>query len=288
MSTITKPNVIDVTDQTFAADVLERSKQVPVIVDFWAAWCGPCRALGPILERLAEEYQGSFILAKVDVDQNQMVARQFQVQGIPAVKAFVNGQMAGEFTGAQPEAQVRKFIDSLVPSEGDLLARQALQWETGGQPAKAEAGYRAALEKKPDLYAAKVGLGRALLNQGKIEDSIEILESIPVGTQERTVADALLAGAEFRRFAAGYTEAELQAKLEADPTDVESHYALGSLYAGEQNFQPAMDHFLEVVRRNRSYNDDGARKALLAIFTILGEGEPLVKSYRQKLANLLF
>ncbi|GAB4442401.1 MAG: tetratricopeptide repeat protein [Anaerolineae bacterium] len=288
MSTVTQTNVINVTDQTFAAEVLERSKQVPVVVDFWAAWCGPCRALGPILERLAAEYQGGFILAKVDVDQNQMVARQFQVQGIPAVKAFVNGKMAGEFTGAQPEPQVRKFIEGLVPSEADLLARQGLQWETGGQPDMAEANYRAALEKKPDLHAAKVGLGRTMLHAGKVEEAIEVLESVPEGTKERAVADALLATAGFRRFAAGHSEAELLEKLAADPADVASHYALASLYASERRFQPAMDHFLEVVRRDRKFEDDGARKAMLAIFTIMGEAEPLTRSYRQKLANTLF
>lgn len=288
MSTATQTNVINVTDQTFAAEVLERSKQVPVVVDFWAEWCGPCRMLGPILERLAAEYQGSFVLAKVDVDQNQMIARQFQVQGIPAVKAFINGKMVGEFTGAQPEPQVRKFIESLVPSEADLLARQGLQWETGGQPDMAVANYRAALEKKPELYAAKIGLGRTLINNGKVDEGIEVLASIPQGTKERPVAEALLATAEFRRFAAGQTEADLLANLQADSGDVSSHYALASLYASERKFQPAMDHFLEVVRRDRQFNDDGARKAMLAIFTILGEQEPLTRTYRQKLANTLF
>jgi putative thioredoxin len=152
----------------------------------------------------------------------------------------------------------------------------------------AVANYRAALEKKPELYAAKVGLGRTLLNSGQVDEGIEVLESIPEGAKERAVAEALLATAGFRRFAAGHTEADLLAQLEADPADVAGHYALASLYASERNFQPAMDHFLEVVRRDRKFEDDGARKAILAIFTILGEKEPLTRAYRQKLANTLF
>lgn len=280
--------VIDVTDQTFATEVLERSKTVPVVVDFWAEWCGPCRMLGPILENLANEYQGQFILAKLDVDSNPQLAMQYQVQGIPAVKAFRNGEMVGEFTGAQPEPKVRQFIEGLVPSEADLLAKQGFEWEQHDQPAMAEENYRGALAKKPDHYPAKIGLGRVLLNQGEVEEAVSILSSIPEGARERQVADALLAGADFQKHTAGQNEADLKAKLEADPNDVASRYALGSLYATKQQYAQALDEFLEVIRRDRSYNDDGARKAMLAIFTIIGEDRPLTKKYRQLLANALF
>lgn len=280
--------VIDVTDQNFATEVLERSKTVPVVVDFWAAWCGPCRMLGPILEKLAQEYQGGFILAKLDVDKNPVTARQYYVQGIPAVKAFRGGKMAGEFTGALPEPQVRKFLEGLAPSEADLLAQQGYQWEANQQPAMAEANYRAALEKKPDHYPAKVGLGRVLLSLGKIEEGVVLLDSIPPGVTERAAADALIATAQFQKFSTGHSEAELQAKIEANPNDVASRYALASLYASQQKFTQALDQFLEVVRRDRSYNDDGARKAMLALFITIGEGQPLAREYRQKLANALF
>jgi len=280
--------VIDVTDQTFATEVLERSKTVPVVVDFWAEWCGPCRMLGPILENLANEYQGQFILAKLDVDSNPQLAMQYQVQGIPAVKAFRNGEMVGEFTGAQPEPKVRQFIEGLVPSEADLLAKQGFEWEQHDQPAMAEENYRGALAKKPDHFPAKIGLGRVLLNQGEVEEAVSILSSIPEGARERQVADALLAGADFQKHTAGQNEADLKAKIEADPNDVASRYALGSLYATKQQYAQALDEFLEVIRRDRSYNDDGARKAMLAIFTIIGEDQPLTKKYRQLLANALF
>ncbi len=280
--------VIDVTDQTFATEVLERSHTVPVVVDFWAAWCGPCRMLGPILEKLAEEFQGGFILAKVDVDSNQGVARQFHVQGIPAVKAFINGKMFNEFTGALPEPQVREFINTLIPSEADLLAKQGFEWEVNDQPAMAITHYKAAIEKQADHYPAKIGLGRVLLSQGNIDEGTEILESIPQGAPGRDTADALLATAEFQKYAAGHTEDELAAAIETDPNDVASRYALASLYATRQKYIEALDQFLEVVRRNRQYNDDGARKAMLALFTTIGENQQIVKTYRQKLANVLF
>ncbi|MFN8457382.1 MAG: tetratricopeptide repeat protein [Anaerolineae bacterium] len=287
-STVNTQHVINVTEQTFAAEVLERSKTTPVVVDFWAEWCGPCRVLGPILERLAVEFNGAFVLAKVDVDSNQRLAMQFRVQGIPAVKAFVNGKMAGEFTGALPEPQVRKFIEGLVPSTADLYVKQGFEWEMNNQLSIAAQNYRAALTEKPDHYPAMVGLGRTLMRLGQVDESLSVMGNIPADVPERAAADAILATAQFQRHAAGHTEADLREKLSANPADVSSRYALASLLATEQRFIEALDEFLEVVRRDRKYEEDGARKAMLAIFTILGDEQPLTRTYRQKLANVLF
>ncbi len=291
MDTTTPPAstyIIDVTDQTFAAAVLERSKTGPVVVDFWADWCGPCRMLGPILEKLAAEANGAFILAKIDVDHNPQVAMRYQVQGIPAVKAFRDGQMVAEFTGALPEAQVREFIEGLAPSPADQYARQADEWEKNGQPARAIKNYKDALAEKADHYPARVGLGRVLMKQGQVDEALAVLKGIPAGVHERVAADTLVATVQFRQYAIEHNEVDLRAKIETNPADTPSRYALASLLATEERYPEALAEFLELVRRDRQYNDDGARKAMLALFNIIGQNQPLAKTYRQKLANVLF
>lgn len=282
------PNVVEVTDATFAAEVLEKSKEVPVLVDFWAEWCGPCRMLGPILEKLAAEYDGKFVLAKLDVDQNPVMARQFQVQGIPAVKAFRDGRMVNDFTGALPEPQVRQFLSGLIPSAADVHVQHAYEAEQVNNLMQAAKNYQAALDLQADHYVAMVGLGRTLMKQNQVDEGLAWLNKVPEGIPARDAADALITLAEFRLMAAEHTESDLRTAITATPTDVASRYALASLLAVEERFLEAMDEFLEVIRRDRTYHDDGARKAMLALFRLLGDNDPAVKTYRQKLANALF
>lgn len=287
-TTTVSPYVIDVTDQTFATEVVETSKNVPVVVDFWAEWCGPCRMLGPVLERLAEEFNGAFILAKVDVDQNQQAAHQFQIQGIPAVKAFYNGNIVGEFTGAQPEPKIREFLQTLLPSQADAYVKQGFEWESSGQLTRAEANYRGALDENAKHYPALVGLGRILLKQNKTDEGLETLKQIPEGLPERVAAETLIATAEFLQAAAGANDVELRAAIEAEPTEASHHYTLACLFASEERYEEALEGFLNVIRLDRQYKDDAARRAMLALFTIMGDESELTRIYRRKLANALF
>jgi len=286
--TTKSPYVIDVTDQTFATEVLERSKTTPVVVDFWAEWCGPCRMLGPILERLADEFEGVFILAKVDVDQNPRVSRQYFVQGIPAVKAFYNEDIVGEFTGAQPEPRVQEFLQKLVPTQADTLAKQAYQWEISEQFNMAETNYQAALDDQADHYPAMIGLARVLLKQDKLDESLTILNDIPAGLPERANADAIVAMVQFKQESQGNNETILRTDIKNNTNNIDSRYRLACLLAVEQRYSEALDEFLDIVRCNRHYQNDGAKKAMLAIFTIIGETHDLTQTYRRKLANALF
>ncbi|HEY0607532.1 MAG TPA: thioredoxin [Herpetosiphonaceae bacterium] len=278
-------NVIDVSERDFAQAVLQRSAEVPVVVDFWATWCGPCRVLGPVLERLAAEMKGAFILAKVDTDHNQRLAQQFGIQGIPAVKAFRNGKIVDEFTGALPESQVRAWLKKLIPSEIDQLVAQAQQQEQT-DPAAAAESYRAALRIDPAHGPSLLGLGRLLALQGDPE-AMEVLQQIRSGAPEYPAAQALLTPAEFLSGAQG-TVAEAQQQVERDPSDIAARWTLAALLIKQQEWEPALAQLLAIVQRDRAFADDGARRMMLALFTALGDQHPLVSRYRRQLASALF
>lgn len=284
MST-TALNVIDVSERDFAQAVLERSAEVPVVVDFWAAWCGPCRVLGPILERLAAEMKGAFILAKVDTDRNQRLAQQFGIQGIPAVKAFRDGKIVDEFTGALPESQVRAWLKKLLPSPIDQLVAQAQQQEQT-DPAAAAESYRTALQIEPTHGPSLLGLGRLLALQGDSE-AMEVLQRIGSAMPEYQAAQALLTPAEFLSGAQG-TVAEAQQQVERDPSDIATRWTLAALLIKQQEWEPALAQLLAIVQRDRAFADDGARRMMLALFAALGDQHPLVGRYRRQLANSLF
>lgn len=278
-------NVIDVSERDFAQAVLQRSAEVPVVVDFWAAWCGPCRVLGPILERLAAEMKGAFILAKVDTEQNQRLAQQFGIQGIPAVKAFRDGEIVDEFTGALPESQVRAWLKKLIPSPVDQLVAQAQQQEQS-DPVAATASYRAALQLDPAHGPSLLGLGRVLALQGDPE-ATELLQKIRSDMPEYQAAQALLTLAEFVSGAQG-TVAEAQQRVDGDPRDIAARWTLAALLIKQQEWESALAQLLAIVQRDRAFADDGARRMMLALFAAMGDQHPLVGRYRRQLANSLF
>ena len=276
--------VIDATDATFGEDVIQRSNELPVIVDCWAPWCGPCRVLGPILEKLAYERDGQVQLVKVNTDENPQIARALQVEGIPAVFAFVGGQLVNKFVGALPEEQVREFYDSLIPSEADIKAAEGYRMMQENQIPIARLHFEAALEENPDHEPAGVGLAAILVRLGETERAAELARRWP----NHPMSKSVLTSMELTAALAGYEAHEIRSAVSANPNDAMSRFRHGCLLAVEGQWQQALDELLESVRIDKLAGDEAARKCLLGIFSMLGDDQPVVVEYRKRLGRLLF
>ena len=283
-------HVVDVSEATFQAEVIEKSKTTPVVVDFWAAWCGPCRMLGPTLEKLANEANGAWILAKVDVDQNQGLSMRYGVQGIPAVKAFVDGDVADEFVGAQPEPMVRQFIERLAPSKEAELLKEAQEIEEAGGYEAAESLYQQVLQTDTHNAKALLGLGRVQIELGMADEATETLQRVPIHERAgRSEAEGLLARIEFQRVSknGGGLEAA-QEKLASNPGDVDARYEVATAFAAQGRYVDALEHLLMIVQTDRAFKDDAARTDMISIFNMLGDENPATQDYRSKLAMAIF
>ena len=280
--------VIEVTSATFQEQVVERSKERPVVVDFWAPWCGPCRALGPLLESLAAEKNGEFLLAKVNSDENPDLAAAFQVNGIPAVFAIRAGQLVDRFEGLLPEDQLRAFIDRLAPSEAEVKAADALGLE-GRDPAAARAAYQDLLRANPDDPVARVGLARVLLAaDGNEGEAATLLTGITIG-DHAAEADRLRTVIKLRDVP--HADADLataERTADASPEDAQAKYALGQLLAARGDYIPALDALVAAAELDKTLGKAAVRELMVDVFTIIGTRSPEADDYRGRLRNLLY
>ena len=280
----------DATTQSFAADVIEASQQTPVIVDFWAPWCGPCKQLAPILEKTVRDAGGKVALVKINIDENPEIAQQLRIQSIPAVFAFDKGQPVDGFMGAQPESQIKRFVERLVGPMGPSPLEQAKDALDAGDFASASNIYGQILRQVPGEAAAIAGLVRCLVGAGDLQEARELVDGLDdeaLKNADVESAVSALALAEQAGEADGDT-AELQARLAQDPGDHQARFDLAMAYHGAGCNEQAIDELIEIIRRDREWNDEAARQQLLKLFEALGHADPLTVAGRRKLSSILF
>ncbi len=287
---MTAPHVFDATAQNFEAEVLQRSLQTPVLVDFWAEWCGPCKTLGPILEKLAGEYGGAFRLAKVDVEAEQELGAAFQIRSIPTVVLVKDGQLVDGFQGALPEGQLREFLahHGIQPGADAGIAGDVEEEAPAPIDPQAEvARLREAIAAEPDKAELKLDLALALLQAGEADEAERLLDALPanLATDDRAVRARARLG-----FAALLKDAppaeQLEAAVAADGADLQARHLLGVRHLVAGRSEEGLEQFIEMLRRDRAYADGLPRKALIDAFRVI-EDEDLVGRYRRKMSSLL-
>ena len=284
------PYIFDVTQENFNEVIVANSQRVAVLVDFWADWCAPCRQLTPVLTKVVEDYQGQVLLAKINADEQQAIAAQFGVRSLPTVKLIKDGAIVDEFMGAQPESAIRQMLDKHVTAPQPELSpkEQALQLLAAGDTQTAITLLEQAIAADPGDMTLKVALAKAAMLNGEPERAEVILGDLDEAARELPETQALLMQLQFARIASeGPDRHVLEQRIEADPKDLQARYQLSALNIVNNEFEAALDQLLAIMQRDRSFEDDGGRKGMLAVFDMLGGSGELVSDYRTRLANAL-
>ena len=285
---VASEHIVTVTMANAKEVLIDESMQRPVLVDFWADWCAPCKTLMPMLEKLANEYGGQFLLAKVNCDQEQRVAAQFGVRSLPTVVLMKDGQPVDHFVGAQPESEVRKMLEKYLPKPWDLLQMQAREQMTAGDFGAALTLLRRAWEESRKRADIGIELAAALVQLNRLDEAQEQLDSIKLADRDQ-LFQQVQAQLDLRREAAKTPEIQkLEAALAQAPEDLALSYQLALANAANQQHRQALELLIEILRRDRSFDDGAARKALLDIISTLGNTDPLAKEYQRKLFSLLY
>ena len=276
-------------DETNAAQLLiDESHKRPVVVDFWADWCEPCKVLMPLLEKIADEYQGAFLLAKVNADEQQMISQQFGVRSLPTVMVIQDGQPVDGFAGAQPEAQVREMLGKYLPKPWDGLLQMAQEAMEQGNFSEALTPLRQAWEDSGQLHDITLSYAHALIECLRLDEAETLLDGIRMADQDATY-EQLRAQLEIKREAAKSPEIEaLEQKLAADPGDLDVLHSLAVQYTNAGQFKNGMEHFITILRQDLDHGDGATKRLLLDTIATLGKGDPLAAEYQRKLYSLLY
>ena len=281
--------MIETTLESFKADVIDASTQTPVVLDFWAPWCGPCKTLGPMLEKLEQQYGGRFRLVKVDTDAQPELAQHFRIRSIPTVFGIVNGQPVDQFQGAVPEGQLREFIDRLLPNPGEIELEQAMQAAERGDTAAAVEHLRKALALDPANDGARLMYAQLLLQDNDAGAAQAQLAHLSAETLQDPQVQALVERA--RRQLAEGTEpppVELLARVADKPEDLQARLDLAKHYIAQKTWAPALEQLLEIVRRDRAFGDDVGRRTMIEVFGLASAQPELVSEWRRRLSSVLF
>ncbi|MDH3317381.1 MAG: thioredoxin [Gammaproteobacteria bacterium] len=284
----TQALIFDVDEDAFQYQVIEVSHQTPVLVDFWAEWCAPCRALAPVLEKVVTALAGRVLLAKVNTDKNQKLASALAIQSLPTVKLIKQGRVVDEFFGAYAEAQVREFLSRHLEVESDDISEQAQALLRSGNTEQALALLREAVDAGPENFGLKLDLAAAAIAHGDYSNAEATLRGLPAEKQQDEKAKRLFALLHFYHLCEHAPSADdLERKVAQDPKDLDSRLKLSARNVLEENYEAAMDHLLEVIRSKKNYRDGLARKSMLSVFELIGSKNPLVGRYRSLMATVI-